>query len=151
MRIVSNFPMKIGELSKATGLPVETIRFYEAQGLIDPPLRMENNYRAYGERHLRRLQFVAHCRQLDMGLGEIRQILNYDSSDPVQAGRIHEVLHQQIEAVDRRISGLLELKERLLELEGRCHGHRRGERCGIIEELSSPVRPAAGGSPREAP
>lgn len=134
--------MKIGELSKATGLPVETIRFYETQGLIDPPLRLENNYRTYGANHLQRLQFVAHCRQLDMGLSEIRQILNYDASDPQQALRIHEVLHRQIEAVDRRISGLLELKERLLELEGRCHGHRAGERCGIIEELSSPLPPA---------
>ena len=118
--------MRIGELSRETGVPVETIRYYEKEGLLEPPMRLQNNYRSYGDRHLARLRFIAHCRKLDMSLEEIREILNYDSSKPEEAGHIHELLHRQIEAVDARIRALT------------CHGHTQGDQCGIIQELSAP-------------
>ncbi len=129
--------MKIGELSKATGLSVETIRFYEKEGLIPEASRLENNYRTYGKSHLDRLLFIAHCRRLDMGLQEIREILNYNGCCPEEAEHVHELLHRQIRLVDQRIRDLAELKGKLIKLEEHCKGHREGELCGIIEELSS--------------
>ena len=130
--------MRIGELSRETGVPVETIRYYEKERLLEPPMRLQNNYRSYGDRHLARLRFIAHCRNLDMSLEEIREILNYDSSKPEEAGHIHELLHRQIEAVDARIRALTELQTKLYELEHSCHGHTQGHQCGIIQELSAP-------------
>lgn len=130
--------MRIGELSRETGVPVETIRYYEKEGLLEPPMRLQNNYRSYGDRHLARLRFIAHCRKLDMSPEEIREILNYDSSKPEEAGHIHELLHRQIEAVDARIRALTELQTKLYELEHSCHGHTQGHQCGIIQELSAP-------------
>ena len=130
--------MRIGELSRETGVPVETIRYYEKEGLLEPPMRLQNNYRSYGDRHLARLRFIAHCRKLDMSLEVIREILNYDSSKPEEAGHIHELLHRQIEAVDARIRALTELQTKLYELEHSCHGHTQGHQCGIIQELSAP-------------
>lgn len=130
--------MRIGELSRETGVPVETIRYYEKEGLLEPPMRLQNNYRSYGDRHLARLRFIVHCRKLDMSLEEIREILNYDSSKPEEAGHIHELLHRQIEAVDARIRALTELQTKLYELEHSCHGHTQGHQCGIIQELSAP-------------
>ena len=130
--------MRIGELSRETGVPVETIRYYEKEGLLEPPMRLQNNYRSYGDRHLARLRFIAHCRKLAMSLEEIREILNYDSSKPEEAGHIHELLHRQIEAVDARIRALTELQTKLYELEHSCHGHTQGHQCGIIQELSAP-------------
>ena len=130
--------MRIGELSRETGVPVETIRYYEKEGLLEPPMRLQNNYRSYGDRHLARLRFIAHSRKLDMSLEEIREILNYDSSKPEEAGHIHELLHRQIEAVDARIRALTELQTKLYELEHSCHGHTQGHQCGIIQELSAP-------------
>ncbi len=73
-----------------------------------------------------------------MSLEEIREILNYDSSKPEEAGHIHELLHRQIEAVDARIRALTELQTKLYELEHSCHGHTQGHQCGIIQELSAP-------------
>ena len=73
-----------------------------------------------------------------MSLEEIREILNYDSSKPEEAGHIHELLHRQIEAVDARIRALTELQTKLYELEPSCHGHTQGHQCGIIQELSAP-------------
>lgn len=130
--------MRIGELSRETGVPVETIRYYEKERLLEPPMRLQNNYRSYGDRHLARLRFIAHCRKLDMSLEKIREILNYDSSKPEEAGHIHELLHRQIEAVDARIRALTELQTKLYELEHSCHGHTQGHQCGIIQELSAP-------------
>lgn len=130
--------MRIGELSRETGVPVETIRYYEKERLLEPPMRLQNNYRSYGDRHLARLRFIAHCRKLDMSPEEIREILNYDSSKPEEAGHIHELLHRQIEAVDARIRALTELQTKLYELEHSCHGHTQGHQCGIIQELSAP-------------
>ncbi|WP_296316204.1 MerR family transcriptional regulator, partial [Pseudomonas sp.] len=67
--------MKIGDLSKATGVEVGTIRFYERAGLIDLPDRMPNGYRSYGPRHLESLAFVRHCRALDIPMADIRRLL----------------------------------------------------------------------------
>ena len=74
--------MKIGELAAAAGLPVETVRFYEKQGLLPAPHRRENNYRRYDEGALQRLRFIGNCRALDMSLDEVRVLLVIASSCP---------------------------------------------------------------------
>ena len=66
----------------ASGVAVETIRFYEAQGLLPAPLRLENNYRNYTRRHLARLHFIRHCRLLDMSLEEIAKLANMENAQP---------------------------------------------------------------------
>ena len=65
--------MKIGALAKALGCTVETIRYYEQQGLIPPPKRTLGNFRQYNEEHLQRLSFICNCRNLDISLSEIKK------------------------------------------------------------------------------
>ena len=60
--------MKIGELARAAQTPVETIRYYEREGLLPAPPRSAGNYRLYGDTHRQRLAFIRHCRGLDMTL-----------------------------------------------------------------------------------
>ena len=67
--------MKIGELAKITDCQVETIRYYEREGLLPQAPRSESNYRIYGAEHTERLGFIRHCRSLDMTLEEIRVLL----------------------------------------------------------------------------
>nr|MCU0927283.1 MerR family transcriptional regulator [Hydrogenophaga sp.] len=67
--------MQIKALSAATGVDVETIRYYERQGLLPAPPRQANGYRDYGQAQLERLAFVRHCRALDMPLADVRQLL----------------------------------------------------------------------------
>jgi DNA-binding transcriptional MerR regulator len=67
--------MRIGDLAEATGTAVETIRFYEREGLIPAAQRADNNYRMYTAAHAERLAFIRHCRNLDMTLDEIRTLL----------------------------------------------------------------------------
>ena len=67
--------MRIGELARKAGVDVQTVRFYEREGLLDAPARTGSGYRAYGEEDLERLHFVRHCRSLDMPLAEIRRLI----------------------------------------------------------------------------
>ena len=64
--------MRIGELAKRTDCPVQTVRFYETEGLLPAPARTEGNFRVYGDGHLQRLFFIRRCRAKDMTLDEIR-------------------------------------------------------------------------------
>ena len=66
---------RIGELARATGIDVETIRYYEKSGLLLPPARQSNGYRAYGATHLAQLSFIRHCRALDMPLADVRTLI----------------------------------------------------------------------------
>src|SRR3989475_6852860 len=71
--------MKIGELSHATGVDTDTIRFYERTGVLPPPARQTNGYRVYGTEHIDGLSFVRHCRALDIPLADVRRLLNFTS------------------------------------------------------------------------
>ena len=63
--------IRIGDLAKRSGCEVVTIRYYEKEGLLPKPARSGGNFRLYGEAHAERLQFIRHCRSLDMTLSEI--------------------------------------------------------------------------------
>ncbi len=128
--------MKIGELARFSGSNVETIRYYEREGLLPKPRRSEGNYRIYSPMHLERLTFIRHCRGLDMTLNEIRTLLHFKESPEENCGEVNRLLEERIGHVVRRIGELQELEKQLLELRGRCPGERRASTCGILEGLS---------------
>ena len=68
--------MRIGDLARRTGVDVQTVRYYEREGLLSVPARTPAGYRAYGPQDLERLYFVRHCRSLDMPLADIRRLLS---------------------------------------------------------------------------
>ncbi len=131
--------MRIGELAKLSDLTVETIRFYEAEGLIPKAERSLNNYRSYNEGHLKRLVFIKHCRSLDMSLDEIRILTDVDARRNEDAERVHEMIAQHMHKIDQQIDDLKHLKQHLALLALCCHGnHANGEPCGLIEGLTNP-------------
>ena len=128
--------MRIGELSSRSGVRVEAIRFYEKEGLLSAPTRLENNYRAYAHRHLEQLNFICHCRSLDMSLSDIRTLLHADATDSSQAALVHALIQKQVKLVDERIANLKKLKEHLKALASRCSGKHGSEPCGILIGLN---------------
>jgi DNA-binding transcriptional MerR regulator len=76
--------MKIGELAAQGGCDVQTVRFYEREGLLAEPAREVSGYRRYAEHHLQRLQVIRHCRSLDIPLPEVRELLKF-AEHPEQA------------------------------------------------------------------
>ena len=79
--------MRIGELARQAGVDVQTVRYYEREGLLEAPARTGSGYRAYGPQHLERLNFVRHCRSLDMPLAEIKRLIDLSRDTPFRASR----------------------------------------------------------------
>lgn len=130
--------MKIGELAKRTGCPVETIRYYEHQGLLPSPSRNNSNYRLYSQLHFERLTFIRNCRVLDMTLEEIGRLLAMHDRPHASCALISTLVKEHIAHVEARIQNLQALHAQLRELLGRCKGgSEKMAYCGIVLQLSS--------------
>jgi len=127
--------MRIGELAKATGVDVETVRYYEKAGLLPEPARESNGYRAYGVEHLERLAFVRHCRALDMPLDAVRRLLDFVSRPEADCGDINELIDDQLGRVRARIDSLRALERQLSALRAQCGEPHAARECGILQEL----------------
>ena len=129
--------MKIGELADATATQVETIRFYEREGLLAEPRRTASNYRVYDDTHTDRLLFIRHCRALDMNLDEIRLLLRFKDAPEQDCGEVNSLLDEHIGHVERRMRELRSLDKELRALRDRCRQVQGAGHCGILNELSS--------------
>lgn len=133
--------MKIGELARHTGTQVETIRYYEREGLLPEPARTEGNYRIYGDAHAERLSFIRNCRSLDMTLDEIRALLRFKDSPAENCGAVNELLDQHIGHVAARIRELRQLELQLKGLRELCQVATDVGHCRILNELAQPPYP----------
>ena len=127
--------MRIGELGGATGVDIETIRYYEKQGLLPPPARRLNGYRAYGAAHLERLAFIRHCRALDMPLAEIKRLLDFVAHPEADCGDINRLIDEQLARVRARLESMRALEKQLAALRARCEAGHTAADCGILHEL----------------
>ncbi|MBX9900612.1 MAG: Cd(II)/Pb(II)-responsive transcriptional regulator [bacterium] len=135
---------KIGELAKRSDCLVETIRFYEKKGLLPQTIRSQGNFRLYGEIHLERLQFIRHCRALDMSLDEIRNLLQFRDAPEDNCSTVNALLDKHIDHVALRIKELQVLETQLNALRQLCHSTQAIKDCGILQNLAqaenSPVK-----------
>src|ERR687894_185854 len=139
MRVVSEEEgrgmLKIGEVSRRSGVGIEALRFYEKGGLIDRPSRTPSGYRVYGEEVLERLAFIKRAQALGFSLDEIRQIVDDARRGESPCDEVREIVRQRMEELDERLRELQryrkELKSTLEEWDkvGRAPGHV----CGLIE------------------
>lgn len=127
--------LRIGELSRQTGVEIETIRYYEKEGLLPAPRRSPNGYRSYGTVHLERLAFVRHCRALDIPLADIRRLLVFLAQPDADCGDIDLLIDTQLRKVQARIQSLQALEQQLAALRGRCGSRHIAGECGILHEL----------------
>lgn len=128
--------MKIGQLAKRADCAVETIRYWEKEGLLPPPYRSSSNYRIYNESHLRRLLFIRNCRSLDMSLAEVRRLLDLGDQPTESCNEINDLVDEHIEHVVKRIRALQSLETELRTLRHRCNNDSDIEHCEILKGLA---------------
>ena len=127
--------LKIGEVSRRSGVGVEALRFYEKSGLLDRPSRTYSGYRVYGEDVLDRLAFIKQAQALGFSLEEIRRIVEDARKGQSPCEEVREIVRRRMEELDARLRELQrhrrELKQTLEEWDkvGRAPGHI----CGLIE------------------
>ena len=126
--------MKIGELSRATGTNIETIRYYERIGLLPAPDRTAANYRSYTGAHRSRLSFVRHSRDLGFTIEEIRSLLDLSDDPARDCGEADRIATAHLEQVEAKIAQLTLLREELTRIVGRCRGGIAAD-CRVIEAL----------------
>lgn len=129
--------MKIGELAGMAQCTVETVRYYEKEGLLSAPARTAGNFRMYGPEHAERLRFIRNCRALDMSHNEIHSLLKLADQPMEGCGAINAVFDQHIAHVDERIRELVQLKQQLGALRERCRTERAVDACGILQGLAA--------------
>ncbi|WP_343623264.1 Cd(II)/Pb(II)-responsive transcriptional regulator [Roseateles puraquae] len=137
--------MKIGDLAAASSTAVDTIRYYEREGLLPAPGRTQGGFRVYEQPHLERLQFIRYCRGLDMSLDEVRVLLRVKDEPGSDCGDVNALLDTHIGHVSRRIRELRALEKQLRGLRERCGEARQADQCGILHGLAAAAQetPAA--------
>ena len=110
----------IGELSKRTGCNIETIRFYEKNGLLPPPPRTAGGHRLYNDRHLQQLAFIVQARSLGFSLDHTRSLLALSKDTNKTCGDTLEMVGDQLDLVKTKIRALNEIKSSLEKLENDC-------------------------------
>lgn len=141
--------MKIGELAKLAACPVETVRYYEREGLLPPALRQQsNNYRRYSQAHLERLVFIRRCRSLDMTHDEIRALLEARQQPDASCAGINALIDAHLHHVQARVVELQALAAQLVELRSQCQAELSTRECGILHELEQPGEPVVASAAR---
>lgn len=128
--------MKIGELARAVGAKIETIRYYERIGLLPEPDRTAANYRSYGEPHRARLAFIRHSRELGFTIDEIRSLLDLADDPSRDCAEADRIATGHLDQVEAKIAQLETLRDELSRIVGRCRGGLAGD-CRVIEALGN--------------
>lgn len=132
--------MKIGELASRAGCDVQTVRFYEREGLLEAPVRDVSGYRRYEERHLTQLSFVRHLRSLDIPLAEVRQLLDFAARPDQTCAQVNDLLDGHIAIVKQRLRSLRALERQLVDLRRSCDGDG-SHPCAILEAFVAAATP----------
>ncbi|MDP1865657.1 MAG: helix-turn-helix domain-containing protein [Bradyrhizobium sp.] len=112
--------ISIGELSKYTGVNIETIRYYERIKMLPPPPRMANGRRVYGPVEKRTLAFIRRSRDLGFTLEEIRALLALGGPERASCADVHKIASTHLESVRSKLSDLIKLESILAETVARC-------------------------------
>ncbi len=128
--------LSIGELSRLTGVNIETIRYYERIGIMPVPPRTEGGQRIYGEDHLKRLAFVRRSRELGFSLDEVRALLDLVGAHALTCADVRNMALGHIVDIRQKVKDLRKLERVLTDLADRCHGRKVPE-CPLLDTLNA--------------
>jgi len=126
--------MKIGELSKRTGVSIDTLRYYEKRGLIPKPVRSASGYRQYLASDITRLKFIVQAKELGFTLDEIGQLLAL-RRDGRACTEVRSVAESKAYEIDIKIQKLSHMRQTLLELAAQCENSADDDPCPILKSL----------------
>jgi len=132
--------MQIGQLATRHQISVETIRYYERQGLLPKARRSTGNYRLYTDEHVERLNFILNCRCLDMSLDDIRTLIRLRNGRTPNCGGVKSFVDDHILRTEQRIAELRKLAKQLKGLRFGCNPEGTIDDCAILIGLDTSNR-----------
>ena len=142
--------MKIGELAHRTGVAIDTVRYYERQGLLPQPERQPSGYRRYRGDDVTRLRFVRRAKALGFTLEEIRELLALSGRREDDMGGLKTAAEHKLAVVEAKLAELTRIRDGLRTLVRACPGHGALEACPILHALDEDA-PAQAGQPEVRP
>jgi len=127
--------MNIGKVSRASGLPAKTIRYYEDIGLITPH-RQQNGYRNFDDNHLHKLRFLQRARGLGFSVEECRALLALYEDKNRTSADVKNIAEKRLADIERKMQELKSMKTLLKHLAGACQGDERPD-CPILDDLAN--------------
>ena len=130
--------LTIGDVAKQAQVNIETLRYYERQGIVPKPPRTRSNYRLYPEDTVRRVRFVKKAQELGFSLNEIKELLSLRATRGATCLDVQRQAATKIKQIDDKILSLQAMRNALQELVRQCAA-RRGSlsECAILESLDS--------------
>ncbi|HPE81285.1 MAG: Zn(2+)-responsive transcriptional regulator [Sedimenticolaceae bacterium] len=129
--------LTIGKLARQANVGVETLRYYERRGLIEPQRRTDSGYRLYDDDAGRRLQFIRRAQTLGFSLDEIAELLSLSNQPTASAADVKRLARAKINDIEARIRDLDRMKTALSALEDQCPGHAgTTAECPILAALN---------------
>jgi len=125
--------MTIGKLANAVGISVETIRFYQRQGLVTQPEKPLNGFRQYDFDTIERLKFIINAKSLGFTLNEIRTLDNLSSGCQL----FHDLANSKLESIKNEISHLHNIEQKIQNLIDSCSSDCNADTCSIAEKMYS--------------
>ena len=128
--------LTIGQLAESSGVGIETLRFYEREGLIEPPARTRSGYRNYDPSAVTRLNFIRRAQALGFSLKEIRELINLHYRPDTDCSDIKDVAEAKLDAVQQKIADLEQMRDTLKNLIASCRGGSTAD-CSVISCFSA--------------
>jgi DNA-binding transcriptional MerR regulator len=128
--------MKIGELAQRADVGIDTVRYYERQGLLPAPHRLASGYRSYDRGDIARLRFVRRAKALGFTLSEIRELLALSGRREDDMGGLKAAAIEKLADVEHKLEELQRIRDGLQALVASCPGHGALERCPILAALA---------------
>lgn len=128
--------MTIGKLAKSSGIGIETIRFYEREGLIaQPKLQKDSSFRKYDKAVLHRIAFIRQAKGLGFSLTEIRELLSLKAQPNANCSRVKAKAEKKIDEIEKKIADLSAIKKALKILAANCHSDHLASECNILAAM----------------
>ena len=127
--------LRTGELAKQAGVNVESLRFYEREGLLPEPPRRPSGYRRYPADAVARVRFIKRAQELGFSLAEIRELLFIGTDPEGTCGEVKQHVDAKSYAVQKKIADLQRIEQALHELAERCPENTTSDQCPILQSL----------------
>ncbi len=124
--------LTIGQLAKKAGVNIDTIRYYEKQGLIPEPSRRESGYRQYSQDSVKRILFIKRAKELGFSLKEISELLALRLDSNTKCGDVKKRADIKIAEIGGKVQTLHRLKAALVKLVKACEGNKQAGECLLV-------------------
>ncbi|HEY6542930.1 MAG TPA: MerR family transcriptional regulator, partial [Ktedonobacteraceae bacterium] len=127
--------LSIGQVARRAGVGVETVRYYEREGLLEEPPRRASGYRQYSEEVIKRLHFIKCAQKLGFSLKEINELLLLRVDAQTACEEVKQRTEAKIAEVERKLFELQCMRQALIQVAALCEGQGPNSRCPMLEAL----------------